>query len=174
VDLWEITVAGIVRRVLLCTNHSAQARDGRAPWVNGASLTMNGPEYGDAPGWYEELAPLFASDPAIAQADLAARGLRPVSVIYGSGEDPEEAKLVCQTLPDLARRAGQLWGQRSGHRFTTYLYTGPRADAAVVELTATLLGIAPPWWRITPTAHPVWQVDPPLGWEAGEAPWPQV
>jgi hypothetical protein len=37
VDLWEITVAGAVRRVLLCTDHSAQARDGRAPWVNGAS-----------------------------------------------------------------------------------------------------------------------------------------
>jgi hypothetical protein len=37
VHLWEITVAGTVRRVLLCTNHSAQACDGRAPWVNGAS-----------------------------------------------------------------------------------------------------------------------------------------
>jgi hypothetical protein len=128
---------------------------------------MNGPEYGDALRRYEELAPLLECAPAVAEAELAVRGLRPVSVIYGCGKEPGEAKLIYQTLPDLARQAGQLWGQRSGHRFTTYVYTGPRADEAVVELIAAVLGIAPCWWRITATAHPVWQVDPSLSSEAG-------
>jgi hypothetical protein len=128
---------------------------------------MNSPEYGDALRRYEELTPLFACAPAIAEAELAVRGLRPVSVVYGCGEECGEAKLIYQTLPDLARRAGQLWGQRSGHRFTTFLYARPRADEAVVELIAAVLGIAPRWWRITATAYPVWQVDPSPVWEAG-------
>jgi hypothetical protein len=139
------------------------ADTGRWP---GASQ-LNGPDYGDALRRYEELTLLLACAPATAEAELAAHGLRPVSVIYGCGEKPGEAKLIYQTLPDLARRAGQLWGQRSGRRFTTFLYARPRADEAVVELIAAVLGIAPPWWRITATAHPVWQVDPSLRWEAG-------
>jgi hypothetical protein len=128
---------------------------------------MNGPEYGDALRRHEELTLLLACAPAVAEAKLAARGVRPVSVIYGCGEKPGEARLIYRTLPDLARRAGHLWGQHSGHRFTTYLYAGPRADEAVVELIAAVLGVAPCWWRITATAHPVWQVEPSLSRAAG-------
>jgi hypothetical protein len=124
---------------------------------------MNDPEYEDAQRRVRELAFLFTYPPLITEAELAVRGLRPVSVVHGYGEEPEEAMLIYCALPELARGAGQLAHQVSGGGFTTYVYTGPGADKAVTEFIAAVRCLAPRWWRITATAHPVWQVD----WRAG-------
>ncbi len=38
VVLWEVTVAGVPRRVLFCRDHDAQVRDRQAAWVNGKRI----------------------------------------------------------------------------------------------------------------------------------------
>lgn len=45
---------------------------------------------------------------------------------------------------------------RGGNDYTTFLFTGPGADAAAAAFIARVLAIAPTWWRITATAHPAW------------------
>jgi hypothetical protein len=43
------------------------------------------------------------------------------------------------------------------------LFTGPAAGQDAAAFTARVLAIAPRWWRVTPTAHPVWHVEG-AGW----------
>jgi hypothetical protein len=101
-----------------------------------------------------ELQALFAGQSAVAEAELAAAGIHPVSIAHGPLEDPAEAALIFETVPALARECGTLSGTRGGNEYSTYLFTGDDAEAAAVAFVAAVLAIAPHWWRITPTAHP--------------------
>jgi hypothetical protein len=51
--------------------------------------------------------------------------------------------------------AGEQTRKSGGVDYTTFLFTGPGAADAAVAFIARALAIAPRWWRITPTAHPV-------------------
>src|SRR5215510_8132095 len=99
---------------------------------------MIDPEYEDALRRVKELALLFTYSPVITEAELAVRGLWPVSIVHGHGEEPEEAKLIYHTLPELARGGGQLAHHVGGGGFTTYVYTGPDAGKVVNEFIATV------------------------------------
>jgi hypothetical protein len=103
------------------------------------------------------LAAMLANSQAIAAAELAARGIHPVSVAHGEITGPEDAELICGSLPQLAAECGSLAGHQAGSEHTTFFFTGPGADAAASAFIARILVIAPEWWRVTPTAHPVWR-----------------
>lgn len=105
----------------------------------------------------ELLAAILSSTAAVAEAELAASGIRPVSVVHGYAETDQDAQLIYGTLPELARECGTLAASRGGNGYTTFLFTGNDADRAAAEFTARTMEIAASWWRITPTAHPVWQ-----------------
>jgi hypothetical protein len=62
--------------------------------------------------------------------------------------------LRCAAPP--GRECGTQAGYRGGNDYTTFLSTGPGADAAAAAFIARVLAIAPTWWRITATAHEVW------------------
>ena len=102
-----------------------------------------------------QLAAMFDGAPAVTEAELAASGIRPVSVTHGDPESEEDARLIHQ-LHRLAEECGPLAGYRGGNDYITFLFTGPGADDAAAAFTARALAIARTWWRITPTAHPVW------------------
>jgi hypothetical protein len=106
-----------------------------------------------------ELAPVFAGHRAVTEAELAARGVHPVSVVHGCAETGEDADLIYRALPALAGECGPLAGTRGGNEFSTFLFTGPGADRAAAGFIAAVLEIAPRWWRVTATAHPVWHVE---------------
>ena len=103
-----------------------------------------------------QLAAMFDGAPAVTEAELAASGVRPVSVTHGDPESEEDARLIHQ-LHRLAEECGPLAGYRGGNDYTTFLFTGPGADDAAAAFTARALAIARTWWRITPTALPVWR-----------------
>jgi hypothetical protein len=52
-------------------------------------------------------------------------------------------------VPQLARDCGQLAGTRGGGEHTTYLFTGPGAEAAAAAFMAAVAEAAPRWWRVT-------------------------
>ena len=118
---------------------------------------FEGPDWEAAKRRAEELAAVFAADPVVTEAELAVRGIHPVSVAHGSPETDEDADLIFEVLPRLARECGTLAGTRGGNEYTTYLFAGPGADADAVTFIARVLAAAPRWWRITTTAYPVWQ-----------------
>jgi hypothetical protein len=103
----------------------------------------------------EQMAAVFAGIQAVTEAELAAHGIRPVSVAHGDPETAVDADLI-SGLHRLAEECGILAGYRGGGDYTTFLFTGPGADSAAAAFTARALAIAPRWWRITATAHPVW------------------
>lgn len=109
-----------------------------------------------------ELAAVFAGHQAITEAELAARGIHPVSISHGTPETGEDTDLLYKTLPGLAAGCGTLTGTHGGNEHSTYLFSGPGADVAAAAFMGRVLEVAPRWWRITPTAYPVWR-------EAGEA-----
>jgi hypothetical protein len=113
--------------------------------------------YEDAKRRAAELAAVFSGHQVVTEAELAARGIHPVSIAHGCAETDEDAGLIYRELPRLARGCGPLAGTRGGNEHTTYLFTGPGAEAAAAAFTAAVAGIAPRWWRITPTAYPVWR-----------------
>ncbi|WP_189243676.1 hypothetical protein [Planobispora rosea] len=90
----------------------------------------------------------------IAEAELAAAGLHPVTIAHGDPEDPEETQALFKTLPRQAKQTQALQARSGGNDYTTYLFTNPTAAAA---FTADAVALARPWWRITPTAHPLWR-----------------
>src|ERR1700733_11658576 len=102
---------------------------------------------------------LFQPHQVVAEAELAARGIFPVSVVHGDAESEQDANLIHRALPGLAREAGTLAGQSGGNDYSTFLFSGPGAGDAAAAFMARVLAIAPRWWRITATAHPVWRVD---------------
>ena len=97
------------------------------------------------------------ADQVLTEAELAARGIYPVSVAHGSPETGEDAGLIFEVLPRLARECGTLAATRGGNEYTTYLFAGPGAGDAAVAFVARVLAVAPRWWRITATAYPVWR-----------------
>ena len=103
-----------------------------------------------------ELDELFRADPAIADAELAARGLRPVTITHGTPDTGTDDQLIHQVLPRLASQAGTVAAVRGGSEHTTWLFTGQAADSSAAAFIAGALSVAPRWWRITATAHPVW------------------
>jgi hypothetical protein len=106
-----------------------------------------------------ELAGLFAGHQVVTEAELATRGICPVSIAHGSAETDHDAELIFEVVPRLARGCGTLAGTRGGGEHTTYLFTGPGASTAVAAFTAAVLAVAPRWWRITPTACPQWHTE---------------
>jgi hypothetical protein len=104
----------------------------------------------------EDLNAMFAADQAVTEAELAANGIRPVSVVHGDPESSEDADLIHE-LHRLAEECGTLSGYRGGGDYTTFLFTGHGADSAAVAFTAAAVAIARRWWRITPTAQPVFR-----------------
>ncbi|MGP3920560.1 hypothetical protein [Nonomuraea sp. 10N515B] len=94
---------------------------------------------------------------AVAEAALAARGLAPVTIAHGDLESDEDARLIFDELPALAADAGRVTFRQGGGDHSTYVFAPPDADQAAAAFIAATLAIAPPWWRITATAHPVWR-----------------
>ncbi|GAA4626755.1 hypothetical protein GCM10023196_036280 [Actinoallomurus vinaceus] len=90
----------------------------------------------------------------IAEAELAVRGIHPVSVVHGDAVDQETDNLIHRVLPRLAREAGTLAGTQGGNDYTTYLFAGPDAQQAAVRFIAAASEEAESWWKITPTAQP--------------------
>lgn len=94
------------------------------------------------------------------EAELAAHGIHPVSVVHGEVESYEDEALIYGTDParpglhDLAQQAGQYHRTVGGHGYTTWFFDGPDADQAAVRFIAAVTAIAPPWWIVTPTAQP--------------------
>ena len=117
---------------------------------------MNDPAFEEARRRAEQWHALFADIQAVAEAELAAVGICPVSVAHGDAESAEDTELIYGTLHRLAAECGPLAGYRGGNDYTTFLFTGPAANDAAVMFIARALEIAPSWWRITATAHPVW------------------
>jgi hypothetical protein len=50
----------------------------------------------------------------VTEAELAARGIHPVSVVHGCPETGQDTGLIYQVLPALAREFGPLAGTRGG------------------------------------------------------------
>jgi hypothetical protein len=109
-----------------------------------------GPEWEAAKRRAEELAAMFTAHQAVTEAELAAQGIHPVSVAHGSPETNEDADLIFEVLPRLARECGTVAGTRGGGEHTTYLFAGPGADTAVVAFMARALAIAPRWCASPP------------------------
>jgi len=59
---------------------------------------------------------VFANVQAITEAELAAEGICPVSVVHGDAETAEDAEVIYETLPRLARECGELTGWRGGNQ----------------------------------------------------------
>lgn len=99
---------------------------------------------------------LFTSgSQAVAEAEMAAQGLRPVTIAHGTPETPAEEALMHQ-LPGLAAECGTVAGSRGGGEHVTYLFAGPDADTAAAAFTDRVRAAAPRWWRVTHTAYPSW------------------
>ena len=118
---------------------------------------MNDPAFEAAKRQAQEMAAMFAGLQVVTEAELAIRGIWPVSVVHGDAETAEDADLIYGALHRLAGECGQLAGYRGGNDYTTFLFTGPDAETAAKAFLARAQAMEHPrWWRITATAHPVW------------------
>ena len=90
------------------------------------------------------------------EAELAAHGIHPVSVVHGDVESADDEKLIYgpEGLHALAGQAGQYHRTRGGNDYTTWFFDGPGAEQAAITFIAAVTAIAPLWWVITPTAQP--------------------
>jgi hypothetical protein len=88
------------------------------------------------------------------EAELAAQGIRPVSVVHGDMETSVDEELIGKALPRLAREAGPFSSTRGGNDYTTWYFSGPQAGQSAVRFIASATAIARRWWIITPTAQP--------------------
>lgn len=120
-------------------------------------MTDHNPEINEV---YEEakrraaaMADLFNELPVVTEAELAAADKHPVSIVHGDAETEEDARLIFQVLPGLAQDCGPPSLRRGGNDYTTFVFD---AAAAAVVFIAEVSAVAPRWWRITPTAQPVW------------------
>ena len=118
---------------------------------------MSDPAFEAAKRQAEELAAMFTGNQVATEAELAIRGIWPVSVVHGDAETAEDADLIYGALHRLAEECGQLAGNRGGNDYTTFLFAGPAAEDAAKAFAARAQAMEHPrWWRITATAHPVW------------------
>jgi hypothetical protein len=99
-----------------------------------------------------EIAAITALPEETARAELAARGLHPVSVAHGEPESDQAVELICGRLAEAAERLG-CRHKSGGNDATTYLF--PSHDAAV-QFLAEVTGFAESWWTVTATARPVY------------------
>lgn len=98
-----------------------------------------------------QFAGLFTINAIVAEAEFAAAGIHPVSVVHGDPETQADAALI-HRLPALADEAGRRAGSRGGNDYTTFLFASEQAaDGFVAALAALSL---PRWWRVTLTAVP--------------------
>lgn len=109
-----------------------------------------------AAGRARQLSELAAGPAAEEAAQLAAWGLHPVTVVYGTIETLAAEQAV-NALAEIAETAGHAASSRGGSDYRTWYFEGPGADGAVVRFIAAASAIAAPYWRITPTARPVYR-----------------
>jgi hypothetical protein len=88
------------------------------------------------------------------EAELAARGIHPVSVVHGDVESADDETLVFGVLPRIAREAGQFTSMRGGSDYMTWFFDGPEAEQAAITFISSVTATAPHWWVVTPTAQP--------------------
>ncbi|MGH3190674.1 MAG: hypothetical protein ACRDOL_26120 [Streptosporangiaceae bacterium] len=88
------------------------------------------------------------------EAELAARGIHPVSVVHGDVSSADDETLVFGVLPRLARAAGTYTVMRGGSDYMTWFFDGPDAEQAAITFISSVTGIARPGWVVTPTAQP--------------------
>ncbi len=88
------------------------------------------------------------------EAELAARGIHPVSVVHGEVASADDETLVFGVLPRLAREAGAFTSMRGGSDYMTWFFDGPEAEQAAITFIAAVTVIALPGWVVTPTAQP--------------------
>ena len=87
---------------------------------------MDDPAFEAAKRQAAEMAALFAGLQVVTEAELAIRGIWPVSVVHGDAETAEDADLIYGALHRLAGECGQLAGYRGGNDYTTFLFTRAR------------------------------------------------
>jgi hypothetical protein len=88
------------------------------------------------------------------EAELAAGGVHPVSVVHGDVGSADDEKLVFGVLPHLAREAGPFALMRGGSDYMTWFFDGAAAEQAAITFISSVTAIAPRWWVITPAAQP--------------------
>jgi hypothetical protein len=90
------------------------------------------------------------------EAEMAAHGIHPVSVVHGDLESSEDEQLIYgpDGLHALAGRAGHYHRTRGGNDYTTWFFDGPDAEQAAITFIAAVTAIARRWWIVTPTAQP--------------------
>jgi hypothetical protein len=75
------------------------------------------------------------------EAELAAGGVHPVSVVHGDVGSADDEKLVFGVL-------------RGGSDYMTWFFDGAAAEQAAITFISSVTAIAPRWWVITPAAQP--------------------
>ena len=88
------------------------------------------------------------------EAELAARGIHPVSVVHGVVASADDEALVFCVLPELAREAGLFTSMRGGIDYMTWFFGGPAAEQAASVFISRVTAIAPHWWVVTAAAQP--------------------
>ena len=88
------------------------------------------------------------------EAELAAAGIHPVSVVHGDLHSGDDQVLVFIVLPELARAAGPYARMRGGSDYMTWFFDGPGAERAAIAFISGVTAIAPDQWVVTPTAQP--------------------
>jgi hypothetical protein len=88
------------------------------------------------------------------EAELAARGIHPVSVVHGKVSSADDEALVFCVLPQLAREAGPFASTRGGIDYMTWFFGGPGAERAASVFISRVTAVAPRWWVVTPAAQP--------------------
>jgi hypothetical protein len=88
------------------------------------------------------------------EAELAVRGIHPVSVVHGAVASADDEALVFCVLPQLAREAGSFTSMRGGIDYMTWFFGGPEAEQAASAFISRVTTIAPHWWVVTTAAQP--------------------
>jgi hypothetical protein len=95
-----------------------------------------------------------ARSPAVAEAELAARGIHPVTIIHGRPATDAETELI-KRLPELADdHHGPFVSSAAEHTtvfFDGYAATSAGGEADAETFTEAVRRVAPAHWRITPT-----------------------
>lgn len=99
----------------------------------------------------QEITAILVLPEETARAELAVRGLHPVSVAHGDLDSDKAAELITGRMAGAAERLG-CRHTSGGSDATTYLF--PSHDAAV-DFMAEVTGFAESWWTVTATARPV-------------------
>jgi hypothetical protein len=107
------------------------------------------------------LADILIGPPAVAEAELAAHGLFPVTVLHGHAEKEQDTELIFTWLPQLARQCGVVLSTSSPGSYTTFIFTRARAGEAASAFLCAVEEYAPSWWRVTPSTRPPDDPDAP-------------